>query len=205
MYRTGDLVRWSAGGELEFLGRADDQVKIRGFRVELGEVEAALAAQEVVARAAVVVREDRPGDRRLVGYVVPAAGREADPAGVREAAARLLPGYMVPGAVVVLDALPLNANGKLDRRALPAPEVASGGGRGPSSPREELLCELFAQVLGVDRVGVEDSFFDLGGHSLLAAVLVRRLAEKFGAEISLRDFLRRPSVRGVEHHLAGRQ
>jgi acyl carrier protein len=202
MYRTGDRVRWTAGGELEFLGRADDQVKIRGFRVELGEVEAVLAGLEPVAQAAVVVREDRAGDRRLVGYVVPAAGRQLDPARIREAVGQVLPGYMAPSAVVVLGALPMNANGKLDRRALPVPEFSvPGGGRGPSSPREELLCDLFAQVLGVDRVGVEDSFFDLGGNSLLATVLVARLKERFGVKIGLRNFLGSPSVSGVDTHL----
>jgi amino acid adenylation domain-containing protein len=204
MYRTGDLARWTPGGELEFLGRADDQVKIRGFRVELGEVEAALAGAAGVAQAAVVVREDRPGDRRLAGYVVAAAGAVVDPAGVREAAGRVLPGYMVPSAVVVLGALPLSPAGKLDRRALPAPEFgAAAGGRAPSTPREEVLCGLFAQVLGVDRVGVEDSFFDLGGHSLLAAVLISRLTERLGVKISLRAFMSNPTVSAVDGYVAG--
>jgi amino acid adenylation domain-containing protein len=197
MYRTGDLARWRDGGELEYLGRADEQVKVRGFRIELGEVEAVLAAQPGVARAVVVVREDRPGDRRLVGYVVPAAGHRVDPAGLRAAAARVLPGYMVPSAVVVLDALPLSVNGKLDRRALPAPAFVAGAGREPSTPAEEMLCELFAQVLGVERVGVDDGFFDLGGHSLLAAVLVARLEGQLGIKVSLQDFLAGPSVSGI--------
>ncbi|MEO7259990.1 MAG: amino acid adenylation domain-containing protein [Jatrophihabitantaceae bacterium] len=197
MYRTGDLVRWRAGGELEFLGRVDEQVKIRGFRIEPGEVESVLAAQRDVDQAVVVVREDRPGDRRLVGYVVPAAGSTLDPAGIRAATARVLPGYMVPAAVVVIDALPLSVNGKLDRRALPVPEFAGGAGREPSTPGEERLCELFAQVLGVERVGVDDNFFDLGGHSLLSAVLVARLENQFGIKISLRDFLADPSVSGI--------
>ena len=129
MYRTGDLARWTADGQLEYLGRADDQVKIRGFRIELGEVEAVLAGLPGVAAAAVVVREDQPGDKRLAGYVVPAAGAVLDPAGLRAAAGQVLPGYMVPAAVVVLEALPLSPSGKLDRRALPAPEYA--GGRRP--------------------------------------------------------------------------
>src|SRR5579859_864313 len=118
MYRTGDLARWNQAGELEYLGRGDDQVKIRGFRIELGEVEAVLAAQAGVAQAAVVVREDQPGDRRLAGYVVRAAGAVLDPAGLREAAGRVLPGYVVPAAIMVLDGLPLSPSGKLDRRAL---------------------------------------------------------------------------------------
>ncbi|WP_406396450.1 amino acid adenylation domain-containing protein [Streptomyces sp. NBC_00887] len=197
MYRTGDLVRRREDGELEYLGRADEQVKIRGFRVEPGEAEAVLARQPGVDQAVVVVREDRPGDRRLVGYVQSAAGTVLDPAELRAAAGQALPSHMVPSAVVVLEALPLTANGKLDRKALPAPVFAGGAGREPSTPAEDILCELFAQVLGVERVGVDDSFFDLGGHSLLSAVLVARLEEQFGITISLRDFLSDPSVRGV--------
>ena len=197
MYRTGDRVRWRDDGELDYLGRADDQVKIRGFRVEPAEVETVLAGQPGVGQAVVAVREDRPGDRRLVGYVVPEAGEVLDPGEVRAAAAGVLPAHMVPAAVVVLDALPLSVNGKLDRRALPAPKFAGGGGREPSSPEEKLLCELFAQVLGVERVGVDDSFFDLGGHSLLAAVLVARLEDQLGIKISLQDLLADPSVGAI--------
>jgi acyl-coenzyme A synthetase/AMP-(fatty) acid ligase/acyl carrier protein len=196
MYRTGDLARWNRDGRIEYLGRADDQVKIRGFRIELGEIEAVLAGLDGVAQAAVTVREDQPGDKRLAGYVVPAAGGELDPAALREACGRKLPGYMVPTAIVILGGLPLNANRKLDRKALPAPEY-SAGDLAPASPREEALCELFAQVLGLDRVGVGDSFFDLGGHSLLAAVLVARLADQLGVKISLKTFMSNPSVRAV--------
>jgi nonribosomal peptide synthetase DhbF len=201
MYRTGDLARWTAAGELEYLGRSDGQVKVRGFRVELGEVESVLAAQDGVAQAAVMVREDQPGDKRLAGYVVPGPGAVLDPARLREACGRMLPVYMVPSAVTVLGQLPLNANGKLDRRALPAPEYAAGGGGAPATPREQSLCELFAQVLGLDRVGVEDSFFDLGGHSLLAAVLVARLAARLGVKISLRTFMSNSSVRAIDGYL----
>ncbi len=203
MYRTGDLARWNAAGELEYLGRSDDQVKIRGFRVELGEIEAVLAAHPEVAQVRVVMREDRPGDKRLAGYVVPAAGTVLDPAGLRDAAGRVLPGYMVPAAVVVLDKLPLNANGKLDRRALPAPDYASGAGafQAPATARERALCELFAEVLGIDKVGVEDSFFDLGGHSLLAAVLMARLMDQMGIKISLKGFMGNPTVRAIDRYL----
>jgi acyl-coenzyme A synthetase/AMP-(fatty) acid ligase len=168
MYRTGDLVRWSREGQLEFLGRVDDQVKLRGFRIELGEVEAVLARQPGVARAVVVVREDRPGDRRLVGYAVGEAGVALDGAALRAGVARALPEYMVPAAVVVMDALPLTGNGKADRRALPAPAYGPARPqRGPVSARAAVMCELFADVLAVDHVGADDSFFDLGGHSLL--------------------------------------
>src|SRR3984957_10945670 len=205
MYRTGDLARWNAAGELEYLGRSDDQVKVRGFRIELGEVEAVLAGLPGVAQAAVAVREDRPGDKRLAGYVVPAAGAVLDPAVLREAAGRVLPGYMVPAAVVILQALPLSPIGKLDRRALPAPEYAAGGGREPATARERALCEVFAQVLGLDRVGVEDSFFDLGGHSLLATRLVSRIRVVLGAEVPVRAVFEHPTPAALAGVLDGAQ
>ncbi|MEV0262437.1 amino acid adenylation domain-containing protein [Streptomyces sp. NPDC050617] len=174
MYRTGDLVRWTDDGELVFVGRVDAQVKIRGFRVELGEVEAALSAHEAVAQAVVAAREDRPGERRLVGYVLP-DGESVDGAAVREHVARLLPEYMVPAVVVALDALPLTVNGKVDRHALPAPDFAARTSeQEPRTAAEETLCGLFAEVLGLDRVGVDDSFFELGGDSIMSMQLVAR-------------------------------
>ncbi|MFJ4102811.1 non-ribosomal peptide synthase/polyketide synthase [Amycolatopsis japonica] len=191
MYRTGDLARWSDDGVLEFLGRVDDQVKIRGFRVELGEVEAALTAAGSVTRAVVVAREDR-----LVAYVVGSVD------GLREAVAAKLPDHMVPSAFVVLDEIPLTPNGKLDRKALPAPEFATAEGREPRNAREEALCALFADVLGVEQVGIDDGFFALGGHSLLVMRLVSRISASLGATVSVRDVFDAPTVAALAERLA---
>ncbi|MEV4441998.1 amino acid adenylation domain-containing protein, partial [Streptomyces sp. NPDC049577] len=188
MYRTGDLVRWTAGGELVFLGRADDQIKIRGFRVEPGEIEAALARHPAVAQCCVTAREDRPGVKRLAAYVVPPAGTAAPAAEeLRAHLAPLLAEYQIPAAFVPLPALPLTRNGKVDRRALPAPRFAvAGDGRPPATPREELLCALFGEVLGVEGIGADESFFALGGDSILSVRLVTR-ARKAGLVLTARD------------------
>ncbi|WP_405806925.1 non-ribosomal peptide synthase/polyketide synthase [Streptomyces sp. NBC_01187] len=202
MYRTGDLVRWNHHGELEYVARADDQLKVRGFRIEPGDIENALFEHPAVARAAVVMREDRPGDKRLVAFVVPDAGAEIDSDKVRRFVRERLPEYMVPAVVVALDELPVTANGKLDGARLPTPEFTRrAGARGPRTPTEEELCDLFGQVLGVERVGVDESFFDLGGHSLLATRLVSRIRGGFGVELGVGALFSAPTVAELSRRL----
>jgi amino acid adenylation domain-containing protein/non-ribosomal peptide synthase protein (TIGR01720 family) len=199
MYRTGDVVRWNDDGELIYLGRADHQVKVRGFRIELGEVEAALLRHDEVAEAAVVVREDA-GHRRLVGYVVPpAVNRPPEAAALRDFLRGILPDYMVPAAFVTLDALPLNPSGKLDRRALPAPQWGSAGAAGHVAPRTEAergLARIWSEVLGVERIGAEDNFFELGGDSILSLQVVSR-ARRAGLPVSAGDLFRHQTVAGL--------
>ncbi|WP_062992877.1 non-ribosomal peptide synthetase [Nocardia anaemiae] len=183
MYRTGDLVAWNAAGELEYRGRTDFQVKIRGFRIELGEIEAALVALPEVAQAAVIADVDQRTGDRIVAYLV---GVDIDAAQVKSALAHVLPSYMVPDAYVVLPALPRNANGKLDRKALPAPEFETQVFRAPSTPIEEIVAGVFADVLGVDRVGIDDDFFALGGNSLIATQVAARLGAALDTQVPVR-------------------
>ncbi|MEU3166767.1 amino acid adenylation domain-containing protein [Streptosporangium sp. NPDC006930] len=217
LYRTGDRVRWSANGgggdggdgwDIEFLGRADDQVKIRGFRIETGEVEAALHARPDVAEAVVVAREEAAGRRYLVGYVVPAAGHTPpSPAELAGALAERLPSYAVPSAFVSLERLPLNANGKVDRRALPEPEARGGASAGyvaPRDPTEEALVRIWAEVLAVERVGVHDDFFDLGGDSITSLRVASRARRAFDVEISPRELFAAPTVAALAEVLQDR-
>ncbi|WP_142393818.1 phosphopantetheine-binding protein, partial [Mycobacterium avium] len=199
MYRTGDLVRWRADGQLDYLGRADEQVKVRGYRIELGEIQAALSALDGVEQAVVVAREDNPGDKRLVGYVTGSVA----PAKARAALAERLPAYMVPAAVVVLDSLPMTVNGKLDTRALPAPDYRhTGGYRAPESPTEEILAGIYAEVLGVQRVGVDDSFFDLGGDSLTTMRLITAINSALDTDLPVRTVFEAPTIAQLAPRIA---
>ncbi|MEO3977763.1 amino acid adenylation domain-containing protein [Streptomyces sp. CAU 1734] len=204
MYRTGDLARWTPDGVLEYLGRVDHQVKIRGFRVEPGEIEQALRADAAVGQAAVIAREDTPGDIRLVAYVTGAEpGTAPDTGRLRAGLAGVLPGHMVPAAIVALERLPLTGNGKLDRRALPAPVLRAASGRAPASALEARLCELFAGVLKLPGAGPDDGFFDLGGHSMLAARLLSRIDAEFGVRPTLRALFDGPTPAALARLLAG--
>ncbi len=201
LYRTGDLARRLPSGEIEFLGRLDNQVKLRGFRIELGEIEAALCGHPAVRQAAVLAREDRPGDRRLVAYIE-VEGQTPSTPELRAFLARKLPDYMVPAAVVTLETLPLTSNGKVDRRALSAVELGlleslSTVGDAPRDEIEELLAGIWCHVLGVEAVGVHDDFFELGGHSLLATRVVSRVREVFGIELPLRALFEAPTLAGL--------
>ncbi|HSF43683.1 MAG TPA: non-ribosomal peptide synthase/polyketide synthase [Thermoanaerobaculia bacterium] len=206
LYRSGDLARRLPDGTMEFLGRIDHQVKVRGFRIEPGEIEAALAGQEGVRDAVVLARQDASGSARLVAYVVPAPGRALRAAELKERLSRRLPEHMVPGQIVFLERLPLLANGKVDRKALPAPETGSPeGGREyapPRSPEEEILASLWAESLGRDRVGVHDNVFELGAHSLLIAQVASRVRETLRVDVPLRAFFEAPTVSGLAARVA---
>ncbi|HEY0096629.1 MAG TPA: non-ribosomal peptide synthetase, partial [Archangium sp.] len=201
LYRTGDRVRYLADGQLEFLGRADEQVKLRGFRIELGEVEAALARHPKVREAAALLREDSPGQPRLVAYVVPAEDQSVEPTELRAALKEQLPDYLVPSAFVSLPALPLTSSGKVDRKALPAPEgVRPDAGTPFVAPRSQLeqhLAAMWTELLGVEQVGIHDNFFELGGHSLLATQLVSRVRGTFEVELDLARLFEQPTIEAL--------
>jgi acyl carrier protein len=205
LYRTGDLVRWREDGTLEFLGRTDHQVKLRGYRIELQEIESLLSAHPTVGAAVVSVCEVAPGDRRLVAYVVSANGHAPEHGELRALLKRSLPPYMVPSTLMTLEALPLTPNGKLDRTALPAPVGARPSlGRpyaAPESPLEETLASIWREVLGVDRAGLDDDFFDLGGHSLLALKMVARVHDSLGVSCPLRQLFDGPTIRELARAL----
>jgi acyl carrier protein len=208
LYRTGDVVRYLPGGELEFLGRGDHQVKIRGYRIELGEIESAVRRHTAVRECIVVTRaaggeeaddaRGPGGERRIVAYVVARRGMQLTAAELRASAHEWLPDYMMPAAFVLLDTLPLTPNGKIDTRALPAPEEARGRDArpyvAPHNALEEALAGLWAEVLGCERVGVEDNFLELGGHSLLAMRITSRLREIFRVELPLRALFEATTV-----------
>ncbi len=196
LYRTGDLGRWLPDGNLEYLGRLDDQVKIRGFRIELGEIEAVLGRHAAVREATVLAREDVPGEKRLVAYVAPAADAPADLVWELRTHLRAnLPDYMIPTAFVTLEQLPLTPNGKVDRKALPAPDRfgTEESYIAPRTPTEEIVADVWAEVLGLERVGVEDNFFDLGGHSLLATKALSLLQERVGINLPIRLMFESPT------------
>jgi len=202
MYRTGDLARWNTEGNLEFAGRADDQIKLRGFRIEPGEIATVLGAHPDLAQTTVIARHEQSGGTRLLAYVVPAPGTAVQPDLLREYLRQRLPDYMLPAAIVPLDALPLTPNGELNRDALPAPEPGSTGtGRVPRTPREQLLTELFADVLHLPRISIDDNFFDLGGHSLLATRLIARIRTTLGIELGLRTLFENPTTATLATHL----
>jgi amino acid adenylation domain-containing protein len=205
LYRTGDVVRYRAEGSLKFVGRIDHQVKVRGFRVEPGEVEARLRQHESVREAFVVAREDTPGEKRLVAYLVASPETILLVDELREYLKERLPHYMIPSAFVTLDALPLTPHGKLDRKALPAPELdaTKAGARfvAPRSALEEMIADIWSEILGVRQVGVESNFFDLGGHSLLATRVVSRLRERCGVELPLRVLFESPTVAAVARYV----
>ncbi|KZE44088.1 hypothetical protein AV540_01955 [Brevibacillus parabrevis] len=207
LYRTGDLVRYLENGELEFLGRIDDQVKIRGYRIELGEIENALRQHPAVQNVVVIARQEGAGDKRLAAYLVAATGQQPDEAELVRYLKSTLPEYMVPAGYVWLEKIPLTVNGKVDRRALPAPDYGHAEtGKAYAAPRkpiEEMVANIWAQVLSVERVGVYDDFFELGGHSLLATQAVSRLKEAFGINVPLRTLFEHPDVAGMSEKLAG--
>ncbi|MDC8985664.1 non-ribosomal peptide synthetase, partial [Mycobacterium marinum] len=203
MYRTGDLVCWGPDGQLQYLGRADEQVKIRGYRIECGEVTAALATLDGVEQAVVIAREDTPGQPRLVAYYTSAGNAGIDTAWLRDRLSEVLPAYMVPAAFMLIDQLPLTVNGKLDRRALPAPDYTTSARAylAPQGPVEETLASLYTQILGVDRISAADSFFDLGGDSLSAMRLIAAANTTLHTGLRVADVFEAPTITGLAHRV----
>lgn len=208
LYKSGDLARYLPNGEIEYLGRIDNQVKLRGYRVELGEVESALAEHPAVREAVVAAREDVPGDQRLIAYLIRRDRKEDPIPGLRDFLAAKLPDYMVPSAFLLLEAFPLTPNGKVDRRALPAPGTKRHEAQDfepPRAPIEAALAEIWKEILRVERVSVRDNFFELGGHSLLATQVVSRIRAAFQIELDLRDLFSNPTVAGLAVTVAQKQ
>lgn len=209
IYRTGDLSKLLPDGNIQFLGRADFQVKVRGFRIELGEIESVLARHTAIQQTVVIVREDQPGDPRLVAYLVVRPGQNAASSDLRTHLKQSLPDYMVPSSFVTLDALPLTPNGKIDRKALPKPEFTrpelAGEYQSSRTPAEEVIAGIWAEVLQLDQVGAQDDFFELGGHSLLATQVVSRIRQAFQVELPLRALFEAPSVAGLAERVAALQ
>ena len=201
LYRSGDLARRLPNGDLEYLGRIDNQVKIRGYRIELGEIEAVLAQHPAIQQAVVLAREDTPGDRRLVAYTVATNGCAPSVQDLRGFLQNKLPDYMVPSAFVFLDSLPLTPNGKLDRKSLPAPDHSrpepDDTFAAPRTPVEEILANIWAEVLKLDKVGIHDNFFHLGGHSLLATQVISRIRDAVKIELPLRTLFESPTIQGL--------
>ena len=198
LYRSGDLARWRADGNIEFLARVDEQVKVRGFRIEPGEIEAVLRQHEAVNEVVVIVREDTPGEKRLAAYCVPQPGHAPTASDLRTYLKARLPDYMIPSAFVMLEALPRTGNGKLDRRGLPKPDASDESEANDSpvsrTPVEEALAEIWAEVLGVRRVGVTDNFFELGGHSLMATQVISRIRHQFHIDLPVMVVFEEPTI-----------
>jgi amino acid adenylation domain-containing protein len=209
LYKTGDLARYLPDGNIEFLGRSDHQVKIRGFRIELGEIEAVLGQHPVVRKSVIVAREDNPGDRRLVAYIVPSETSAIAPNELRSFLKKRIPDYMIPSAFIVLDSLPLTPNGKVDRKSLQPPGSehleSENSYAAPRSPIEEVLAGIWCLVLGLNKVGTHDNFFDLGGHSLLATQAISRIRRTFGMDLPLRTLFEFPTVEGMATALLQRE
>ena len=195
MYRTGDLVKWRSDGALEYISRADHQIKIRGFRIELAEIETVLQRHENIQQAVVMVREDRANDKRIIAYIVAEEKEPINLSEIRSYVSKSLANYMIPSTFVVLEVLPLTPNGKVDRKKLPAPDFnGMNNERVARNPKEEILCDLFAEVLGVSRISIDDNFFEMGGHSLLASRLMARIRETLSVELGIGKLFESPTV-----------